>query len=95
MPVPFVQCEHPQGVSVVQPWPCCETPSTRATPRLAGAVAWGARRGRNEMRGVFCALSCLLLFGGCARSPQSDHPSIYRGGVYYGDAVHEKNIREH
>jgi hypothetical protein len=37
---------------------------------------------------VLCIVAGILLLAGCSNSADSDRPSVYEGGAYYGDAVH-------
>jgi hypothetical protein len=45
----------------------------------------------NQVLKTICVIASLLIFAGCAESPR---PTVYRGGRYYGDAVHADKPNE-
>ena len=40
----------------------------------------------------FCLFAFAVLIAGCAESVGTNRPSAYRGGQYYGDAVHARDL---
>ena len=42
----------------------------------------------------FFMLACAVLFVGCSGAEQFTSPSVYRGGQYYGDAVHAEHLNQ-
>ena len=41
---------------------------------------------------VVLALLGLILLAGCAGKPEAQRPGVYRGGAYYGDAIHSEDV---
>jgi len=60
------------------------------TPSLADRCV------RSSGRRRFVPISCLLLAAalctGCASRSEAKRPIVYRGGQYYGDAVHSHEL---
>ena len=42
----------------------------------------------------FSMLACIVLLAGCSGARESAAPSVYRGGQYYGDAVHAQDLKQ-
>lgn len=41
---------------------------------------------------IICLLLAAAICAGCASRPEAKRPTVYRGGQYYGDAVHSHEL---
>jgi hypothetical protein len=40
-----------------------------------------------------CLIAVAMTLGSCASSSRPNRPRVYRGGLYYGDAVHSRDLK--
>jgi hypothetical protein len=47
---------------------------------------------RRSIVPVICLLLAAAMCAGCASHSEAKRPTVYRGGQYYGDAVHSYDL---
>lgn len=44
---------------------------------------------------TLCFLLTLAIGTGCSATSEPKRPHVYRGGQYYGDAIHGRDLNKH
>ena len=42
----------------------------------------------------FCVVAAMTMCVGCSGHSRDQRPEVYRGGQYYGDALHAKDLKK-